>query len=213
MSIAGYRQVFLGDVDMPTWLRGMTAVAVARLGRDGSLIDANQGFRALLPSPATTQSDVRDAFVNPRFDQFAGRRARQRGAAVYSGILNLGNSGAEVASLQGAIYDIGEELLLVAEHDIAGMAAAMDKLKALNAQLAQERPAASQAQRLHIASQLTQRELEVLERLMTGQSNKQVAADLRISPRTVETHRANIMAKMQAKNVIHLLRQILIGAD
>lgn len=53
---------------------------------------------------------------------------------------------------------------------------------------------------------LTSRELEVFEHLVAGASNKQIAAQLGISPRTVEFHRAHIMEKMQAKGVPDLVR-------
>lgn len=53
---------------------------------------------------------------------------------------------------------------------------------------------------------LTEREREVLVLLADGHSNKTVARDLDISPRTVETHRARIMAKLQARSLSQLVR-------
>lgn len=53
---------------------------------------------------------------------------------------------------------------------------------------------------------LTSREYEVFERLVTGKSNKEIAAELGISPRTVEFHRAHIMEKMAAKGLPDLVR-------
>ncbi len=53
---------------------------------------------------------------------------------------------------------------------------------------------------------LTSREYEVLEHLVTGKSNKEVAAELGISPRTVEFHRAHIMEKTQARGLPDLVR-------
>jgi DNA-binding NarL/FixJ family response regulator len=44
---------------------------------------------------------------------------------------------------------------------------------------------------------LTRREREILQRLAQGSSNKDVAIALRISVKTVETHRARIMKKIQ----------------
>jgi FixJ family two-component response regulator len=52
---------------------------------------------------------------------------------------------------------------------------------------------------------LTSREREVLELLRAGKSSKVIAADLDISVRTVEGHRANIMLKMNAKTVGQLI--------
>jgi two-component system response regulator FixJ len=58
---------------------------------------------------------------------------------------------------------------------------------------------------------LTERELEVLVLLVNGLLNKQVAAELGISPRTVETHRANIMRKTKTENLPALVRLALLA--
>ena len=44
---------------------------------------------------------------------------------------------------------------------------------------------------------LTAREQQVLERIVAGRLNKQIADDLGISIKTVEAHRANIMEKLE----------------
>ena len=53
---------------------------------------------------------------------------------------------------------------------------------------------------------LTQRERQVMQGLVTGQSNKTIAREYDISPRTVEVYRANVMTKMQAANLSELVR-------
>jgi len=53
---------------------------------------------------------------------------------------------------------------------------------------------------------LTERERQVLERLVAGQANKVIAYELDISPRTVEIHRAHVMEKMQAKSLSDVVR-------
>ena len=53
---------------------------------------------------------------------------------------------------------------------------------------------------------LTAREYEVFEHLVTGKSNKEAAAKLGISPRTVEFHRAHIMEKTAVKGLPELVR-------
>lgn len=53
---------------------------------------------------------------------------------------------------------------------------------------------------------LTARENEVLDQLVAGKSNKEAAAKLDISPRTVEFHRAHIMEKTGAKGLPELVR-------
>lgn len=56
---------------------------------------------------------------------------------------------------------------------------------------------------------LTPREREVLDQLVLGHPNKIIAHNLDISPRTVEIHRANLMKKMQADSLSHLVRMAL----
>jgi two-component system response regulator FixJ len=56
---------------------------------------------------------------------------------------------------------------------------------------------------------LSNREREVLEGLVAGRANKQIAFDLGISPRTVEIYRANLMTKMQAASLSELVRMAL----
>jgi two-component system response regulator FixJ len=53
---------------------------------------------------------------------------------------------------------------------------------------------------------LTPREREVLTQIVDGSSNKEMGRKLRISPRTIEVHRARIMAKLGAKNAADLVR-------
>jgi len=60
-----------------------------------------------------------------------------------------------------------------------------------------------------LLSALTPRERGVLDRLVQGRSNKVVAHELGISPRTVEIHRAHIMSKMEASSLSDLVRLVL----
>ena len=55
-------------------------------------------------------------------------------------------------------------------------------------------------------AQLSEREREVLSGVVAGHANKTIAYDLDISPRTVEVHRANVMAKMEARSLPELVR-------
>jgi two-component system, LuxR family, response regulator FixJ len=66
-------------------------------------------------------------------------------------------------------------------------------------------PEKSQAAKRRL-SKLTSREYEVLERLVSGESNKEAAANLGISPRTIEFHRTHIMEKTGAKGLPDLVR-------
>jgi two-component system response regulator FixJ len=60
---------------------------------------------------------------------------------------------------------------------------------------------------------LSPREREVLDGLVAGLPNKTIAYDLKLSPRTVEVHRANVMTKMQAGSLSDLVRMTLIAGD
>lgn len=60
-----------------------------------------------------------------------------------------------------------------------------------------------------LLSKLTGRERQVLERIVAGRLNKQIADDLTISIKTVEAHRANIMEKLNVSTVADLLRLAL----
>jgi DNA-binding NarL/FixJ family response regulator len=59
---------------------------------------------------------------------------------------------------------------------------------------------------------LTRREWEVALLIAEGASNKEAGRRLGISPRTVEQHRANIMAKLGARNAADLVRIVLSGS-
>ena len=68
------------------------------------------------------------------------------------------------------------------------------------------------ASRDALLSKLTSREAQVLERIVAGRLNKQIADDLGISIKTVEAHRANIMEKLNANTVADLLK-IALGQN
>jgi len=57
--------------------------------------------------------------------------------------------------------------------------------------------------------QLTGREREVLLRVADGRTNREIAEELGISPRTVETHRERVMAKLRIRTVAGLTRFVL----
>jgi FixJ family two-component response regulator len=73
-----------------------------------------------------------------------------------------------------------------------------------------ERDQAADLVRARIAA-LSAREREVLDRLLSGGTNKTIARDLGISPRTVEAHRARIMERLEARSLPELV-QIAIAA-
>jgi len=57
---------------------------------------------------------------------------------------------------------------------------------------------------------LTPREHEVMELVVTGRANKQIAYELKLSEKTVEIHRSRVMKKMEAQSVADLVKQSLL---
>jgi len=91
------------------------------------------------------------------------------------------------------------------------------ELRASVERLLQAARAASSAskgarERADLLARLTQREQQVLDCIVAGRLNKQIADDLGISIKTVEAHRANIMDKLNVSTVAHLLR-LALGKD
>jgi two-component system response regulator FixJ len=78
----------------------------------------------------------------------------------------------------------------------------------------QDRERQRHAERAEIEGRLaalSKRERDVLEGLVAGKANKQIAFDLGISPRTVEIYRANLMTKMEAATLSDLVRMAVIA--
>ena len=62
-------------------------------------------------------------------------------------------------------------------------------------------------------AQLSVREREVLALIVQGLTNKEIGRSLDLSPRTVETHRANLFAKLEAPSLAQLIRRYARLAD
>ena len=62
-------------------------------------------------------------------------------------------------------------------------------------------------------TRLSARELEVLRFMVDGLTSKQIARRLELSPRTVETHRAHLMEKLEVESLAVLVRLYLEGLD
>jgi len=86
----------------------------------------------------------------------------------------------------------------------------LDRINAALKQDAQNRESVDRLADLRQRSaSLTPREREVLEHVVDGKANKVIAIDLGLSERTVEIHRANVMEKMGARSVAHLVKMHL----
>ena len=62
-------------------------------------------------------------------------------------------------------------------------------------------------------AQLSEREREVLGLIVAGLTNKEIGRALDVSPRTVETHRANLFAKLEAESLAQLIRRYAAMVD
>jgi FixJ family two-component response regulator len=57
---------------------------------------------------------------------------------------------------------------------------------------------------------LSRRELDVLDGVLSGEPNKRIAARLGIAEKTVEAHRARLMSKLEARNIVELVKKVLL---
>lgn len=68
-------------------------------------------------------------------------------------------------------------------------------------------------QRPKLKKHITKRESEILSLIVNGFTSAEIAKKLFISPRTVETHRRNLMVKLKLKNTAELVRFALRGKE
>ncbi|HEY0648368.1 response regulator FixJ [Phenylobacterium sp.] len=107
-----------------------------------------------------------------------------------------------VEALKGGALDLIEKPYAAG----AILAAVTGALRQLETRRERTSRRAESSQRL---AALSAREREVLQGLLAGNSNKEIARDLAISPRTVEAYRANLMMKMGAESLSELVRMSL----
>jgi FixJ family two-component response regulator len=71
--------------------------------------------------------------------------------------------------------------------------------------------AEAEAVRALLAS-LSRRERDVLDGVLAGEPNKRIAAKLGIAEKTVEAHRARLMTKLEARNIVDLVKKVLTAS-
>ena len=101
--------------------------------------------------------------------------------------------------VQGYILknDTSAELLTAVEHVLDGKIYLSSRIN----QIMMEQLDEDRAEKL-----LTEREIQIIKHIAREKSNKEIAAELFISERTVETHRKNIFRKTNSKNIVGLIR-------
>lgn len=122
-------------------------------------------------------------------------------------IMTTGNADvrAAVNAMKAGAFDVLERPVCGLEL-LAAVARALDKSRDCGRLTAQQENAAS-----HVAC-LTLRQQQILELVLAGQPSKNIAADLGISQRTVENHRASIMKKTGSRSLPALTRLAIAAA-
>jgi RNA polymerase sigma factor (sigma-70 family) len=91
--------------------------------------------------------------------------------------------------------------------DVQALLGRISEAMRLDAQNRQER--VENEKILSRLASLTPREREVLDAVVAGKSNKQIAGELCIADKTVEVHRKHLMKKMRVRSVVELVRAVL----
>lgn len=135
------------------------------------------------------------------------QKLKKRDAAVpVILITGHGDIGMAVNAIKEGAFDFIEKPF-DDERLVASIATAIEK--AQGARIQQTERADLQAR----LSELSPRQRKVMELVVEGLANKEIALQLQISPRTVENYRAWVMEKMGAKNLADLVRKALILRD
>lgn len=144
-----------------------------------------------------------------RMPQMSGmelvRRLRDEGAS-FPVIVITGHADVPLAveAMKAGVVDFiekpfGDEVLLSAVR------------QAMAREVDQHAEREARAEMLARIESLSGRERDVLDGLVAGRSNKVIAFDLGISPRTIEIYRANLMTKMGASGLSDLVRMTLLA--
>ena len=95
------------------------------------------------------------------------------------------------------------------EEIIKAVEKSLDNKQYVNKRLLKKKEQVQEEDEFTLKYKLTLREREVLQLMLDEASNKQIGETLNISTRTVETHRKNIMLKLDVKNNIGLIKKAL----
>jgi len=197
--------VLVADDD--AWILRMVATVLEKRGYSvETAVDGEDALhRALARTPDLLITDV----MMPKMDGWSlVRQLRSHAELALLPVIFL-SGGADVpnavrAVKEGAIdfiekpFDYRQVVVLVRECIARDSAA----------RVARDAQRAS-AERL---AQLTQREREVLDRVVGGKLNREIAEELAISVKTVEAHRAHLMEKLEVDSVAELVQAVLSAA-
>ena len=194
------------------------------------IVDDDDGMRRALTVLMTTVGYHAVPFAKPT-DFLAKHDPRQPGCLVLD-VRMPEMSGLEVQQQLNRSGSMVPVILITGHGDIPMAVQAMkdgafdflqkpfrdqELLDRINAALKQDAENRAAVERLADvkarAESLTPREREVMALVVDGRANKVIAIDLGLSERTVEIHRANVMEKMGARSVAHLVKMHLTLTD
>jgi two-component system response regulator FixJ len=194
------------------------------------IVDDDDGMRRALTALMTTVGYHAVPFAKPT-DFLAKHDPRQPGCLVLD-VRMPEMSGLEVQQQLNRSGSLIPVILITGHGDIPMAVQAMkdgafdflqkpfrdqELLDRINAALKQDAENRAAVERLADvkarAESLTPREREVMALVVDGRANKVIAIDLGLSERTVEIHRANVMEKMGARSVAHLVKMHLTLTD
>lgn len=191
-------------IDDDAAVRDALKLLLATEGHDVETHESPIGFLA-----AIEPTDVGCIVTDVRMPEMTGiellLRVKEMGLTLPVVVIS---AHADVPLAVQAMKEGAMDLLEKPFDDEALLASVRSALAHSSGRLAQHTEAQEIARRL---TTLTSRENEVLAALLKGQPNKIIAHELGISVRTVEVHRANVMAKMQAGSLPELVRMSLVA--
>lgn len=166
-----------------TAANGLEAIAAVKAHRPGLLfLDISMP----LASGAEIIHDVRRWSPNTRI-------------VVFTGVTSPG--------LLAGIVEAGADGLFSKAHPVSAMVAKLPLLVHGGRHVAAE--FTELIRRGQQSAALSSRERQVLNMIVAGKSNKEIANELHISPKTVEKHRASLMGKLDAHSVVQLMARAL----
>jgi two-component system response regulator FixJ len=195
------------------------------------IVDDDDGMRRALTVLMTTVGYQPIAFARP--SEFLAKYDPNQASCLVLDVRMPEMSGLEVQQQLNRSGSMLPVILVTGHGDIPMAVQAMkdgafdflqkpfrdqDLIDRINAALKQDAQNRESVDRLadlrQRAESLTPREREVMGHVVDGKANKVIAIDLGLSERTVEIHRANVMEKMGARSVAHLVKMHLtLGGD
>nr|WP_294502289.1 chemotaxis protein CheB [uncultured Rhodopila sp.] len=193
-------------VDDDDSIRGAIRAVLEDDDRDVEDYETCEAFLAAF-HPGRAACLVIDAYLRGMNGLTLLRRLREAGHALPA-IMITGNSDVAIAveAMKAGASDFIEKPISRDEL-LASVDLALERSRDSGKLSAWRNDAAS-----HVA-RLTPRQRQIMDMVLAGQPSKNIAADLGISQRTVENHRASIMAKTDTKSLPALARMALAAVD